>query len=239
MQALPNAVPLPYLAITNQSHAMTQNQTQNPSTVAPLFTSRVVPVVVIHNAQHAVPMCQALLEGGIDVVEITLRTPAGLAAIEAVARSVPAMHVGAGTLTRAREVSSLVNAGAAFALSPGCTPALVEAVQQAGLPFIPGVATASEAMLARDWGYTLMKCFPATQLGGVDMLKAWAGPLPDIRFCPTGGISLQNMREFLALPQVAMVGGSWLTPAGLLESGNWASITQLAKEASQLSVTAP
>lgn len=214
-------------------------QTQNPSTVAPSFSSRVVPVVVIHNVQHAVPMCQALLEGGIDVVEITLRTSAGLAAIEAVARSVPDMHVGAGTLTRAIEVPSVVNAGAQFALSPGCTTSLVEAVQHAGLPFIPGVATASEAMAAREWGYSLMKCFPAAQLGGIDILKAWAGPLPDIRFCPTGGVSVQNMRQFLALPQVAMVGGSWLTPTALLESGNWAGITQLAKEAMQLAMTTP
>jgi 2-dehydro-3-deoxyphosphogluconate aldolase/(4S)-4-hydroxy-2-oxoglutarate aldolase len=218
---------------------MTHPISGNASTIPPSFTSRVVPVVVIHNAQHAVPMCQALLEGGIDVVEITLRTPAALAAIEAVARIVPGMYVGAGTLTRASEVPSLVNAGARFALSPGCTPTLVEAVQAAGLPFIPGVATASEAMAARDWGYTLMKCFPAAPLGGIEIIKAWAGPLPDIRFCPTGGVSVQNMRQFLALPQVAMVGGSWLTPAALLESGNWARVTQLAKEATQLSIPAP
>lgn len=203
----------------------------------PSFTSRVIPVVVIHDAQHAVPMCQALLEGGIDVVEITLRTPAGLAAIEAVARNVPAMQVGAGTLTRASEVQSLLDAGAKFALSPGCTPALVDAVQEAGLPWIPGVATASEAMVARDLGYTLMKCFPAAQLGRVDILKAWSGPLPDLRFCPTGGVSVDNMHQFLALPQVAMVGGSWLTPAHLLESCNWAGIAQLAKQATQRSQT--
>lgn len=216
---------------------MTPTSLHNPCTTAPSFNSRVLPVVVIHNPQHAVPMCQALLEGGIDVVEITLRTPAALAAIEAVARSVPAMQVGAGTLTRPSEVQTLVNAGAQFALSPGCTPALVETVQQAGLPFIPGVATASEAMAARDWGYTLMKCFPATQLGGVDILKAWAGPLPDLRFCPTGGISLQNMQQFLALPQVTMVGGSWLTPAALLDHRDWAGITRLALEATHIATS--
>ena len=122
-------------------------------------------------------------------------------------------------------------AGARFALSPGNTPALIDAVLRAGLPFIPGVATPSEAMAMRDAGFPLMKCFPAAQLGGVEVLKAWGGPLPDLRFCPTGGVSLSNMAQFLALPNVAMVGGSWLTPAAAVAAGDWATITRLAREA--------
>ncbi len=197
----------------------------------PAFRSRVVPVVVVQDPAQAVPMARALLEGGVDVIEITLRSDAALAAIAAVARDVPEMMVGAGTVTRASEVAAVVAAGARFALSPGCTPALIAAVRAAGLPFIPGVATPGEAMAARDAGYTLMKCFPAAQLGGVEVLKAWGGPLPDLRFCPTGGVSLANMGQFLALPNVAMVGGSWLTPAAAVQSGDWARITQLAREA--------
>ena len=197
----------------------------------PVFHSRVVPVVVIHHVAHAVPMARALLAGGIDVIEITLRSDAALEAMAAVAREVPEMMVGAGTLTRPGEVAAVVAAGARFALSPGCTPALMAAVRQAQLPFIPGVATPSEAMAARDAGYTLMKCFPAAPLGGTEVLKAWGGPLPDLRFCPTGGVSLANMGALLALPNVAMVGGSWLTPAAAVQSGDWARVTQLAQEA--------
>ena len=197
----------------------------------PPFLSRVVPVVVVSDPAHAVPLAEALLEGGIDVIEITLRSAAALAAIEAVARAVPAMQVGAGTVTHANEVSQVTSAGARFALSPGCTPTLLQAVAEARLPFVPGVATPSEAMAARDAGHTLLKCFPAAQLGGVDTLRAWAGPLPELRFCPTGGVSLQTLGVYLALPNVAMVGGSWLTPAAAVQAGDWARITQLAREA--------
>lgn len=197
----------------------------------PTFHSRVVPVVVVTDHAQAVPMAEALLAGGVDVIEITLRSSAALAAIEAVARAVPAMQVGAGTVTRASEVAQVIAAGARFALSPGATPALLDAVTAAGLPFIPGVATPGEAMSARDAGFTLMKCFPAAQLGGVEVLKAWGGPLPDLRFCPTGGVSLANMGQFLALPNVAMVGGSWLTPVAAVQAGDWAQITRLAREA--------
>jgi 2-dehydro-3-deoxyphosphogluconate aldolase/(4S)-4-hydroxy-2-oxoglutarate aldolase len=202
-------------------------------TPLPHFQSRVVPVVVITDPAQAVPMAEALLAGGVDVIEITLRSAAGLAAIEAVARAVPAMQVGAGTVTRASEVAQVMAAGARFALSPGSTPALINAVLDAGLPFIPGVGSPSEAMAMRDAGFTLMKCFPAAQLGGVEVLKAWGGPLPDLRFCPTGGVSLANMAQFLALPNVAMVGGSWLTPAAAVAAGDWAQITRLAREATQ------
>lgn len=203
----------------------------NTAFTRPAFRSRVVPVIVITDVAQAVPMAHALLEGGIDVMEITLRHAAGLGAIEAVARAVPEMHVGAGTVTRAAEVQAVVDAGASFALSPGMTPAVCEAAIAAQLPFVPGVMTASEVMQARDLGFSLMKLFPAAQAGGVGMLKALAGPLGDVAFCPTGGVSLANMNDFLALPNVAMVGGSWLTPVAQVEAGDWAAITRLAQEA--------
>ncbi len=199
----------------------------------PAFQSRVVPVIVITDVAQAVPMAHALLEGGIDVMEITLRHAAGLPAIEAVARAVPQMHVGAGTVTRASEVQAVIDAGATFALSPGMTPALCQTVIDAKLPFVPGVMTAGEVMAARELGFSLMKLFPAAQAGGVAMLKALGGPLGDVSFCPTGGVSLDNMNDFLRLPNVAMVGGSWLTPVPLAEAGDWAAITQLAREATE------
>lgn len=197
----------------------------------PAFTSRVVPVIVLDDASHAVPLAHALLEGGIDVMEITLRSSVALQSMEAVARDVPQMHLGAGTVTRVSEVAQVIAAGASFALSPGCTDELVQAVHGANLPFIPGVMTPSEVMRARNHGFTLMKLFPATQAGGLGMLKALGAPLPDVHFCPTGGVSLENLRDFLKLPNVAMAGGSWLTPANLLRDGDWSGITRLAREA--------
>lgn len=202
-----------------------------PTFVRPAFTSRVVPVIVITDPAQAVPMAHALLAGGIDVMEITLRHAAGLPAIEAVARQVPQMHVGAGTVTRASEMAQVQAAGASFALSPGMTDALVQAALDCKLPFMPGVMTPGEVMAARDYGFALVKLFPAAQAGGLAMLKALGGPLGDMRFCPTGGVSLANMGEFLRQPNVAMVGGSWLTPADALAQGNWAEITRLAREA--------
>jgi 2-dehydro-3-deoxyphosphogluconate aldolase/(4S)-4-hydroxy-2-oxoglutarate aldolase len=204
----------------------------------PAFTSRVVPVIVLTDPAHAVPLAHALLEGGIDVMEITLRSGAALASIEAVARAVPQMHLGAGTVTRVDEVQRVIDAGAAFALSPGCTDALVAAVQAARLPFIPGVMTPGEVMWRRDQGFTLMKLFPAQQAGGLGMLKAMGAPLPDVQFCPTGGISPDNLPDFLKQPNVAMAGGSWLTPADALSSGDWARITRLAREATALVASA-
>ena len=200
----------------------------------PGFTSRVVPVIVITDVAQAVPVAQALLDGGIDVMAITLRHSAGLAAIEAVARQVPLMHVGAGTVTRAEDMQGVQSAGARFALSPGCSDALVQAALDCKLPFIPGVMTPSEVMRARELGFGLMKLFPAAQAGGIGMLNALAGPLGDVQFCPTGGISTENMNDFLQLPNVAMVGGSWLTPAEALANGDWAQITRLAKQAMAL-----
>ncbi len=200
----------------------------------PSFTSRVVPVIVLSDASQAVPLAHALLEGGIDVMEITLRSDVALDAIAAVARDVPDMHLGAGTVTRASDVPRVIDAGARFALSPGCTDALVDAVRATGLPFIPGVMTPSEVMRARDLGFTLMKLFPAQQAGGIAMLKALGAPLPDVRFCPTGGVSPDNLRDVLALPNVAMAGGSWLTPADAVASGDWGRITRLARGAVEM-----
>lgn len=200
----------------------------------PRFTSRVVPVIVLTDAKQAVPLAHALLEGGIDVMEITLRSDVALDAIEAVAKAVPQMHLGAGTVTRASDVPRVIDAGARFALSPGCTDALVDAMRATGLPFIPGVMTPGEVMRAREQGFTLMKLFPAQQAGGIGMLKALGAPIPDVSFCPTGGVSPQNLRDFLALPNVAMAGGSWLTPADALRDGDWARITLLAREATAL-----
>ena len=197
----------------------------------PQFASRVLPVIVISNVSQAVPLALALLEGGVDVMEITLRHAAGLAAIEAVAKHVPEMLVGAGTVTHAAEMQRVKDAGARFALSPGLTPQLVEAAHESALPFVPGVMTPSEVMVAREQGFKLLKLFPAAQAGGVAMLKALAGPLGDVHFCPTGGVSLNNMAEYLALPNVAMVGGSWLTPLDLVEQGQWSRITELARQA--------
>jgi 2-dehydro-3-deoxyphosphogluconate aldolase/(4S)-4-hydroxy-2-oxoglutarate aldolase len=200
----------------------------------PAFTSRVVPVIILHDPAHAVPLAHALLEGGIDVMEITLRSAAALAAIEAVAKAVPQMHLGAGTVTRVAEVQQVIDAGATFALSPGCTDALVEAVRAAKLPFIPGVMSPGEVMHRREQGFTLMKLFPASQAGGLGMLKALGAPLPDVMFCPTGGVSPENLKDFLKLPNVAMAGGSWLTPADALAEGDWARITKMAREATAL-----
>lgn len=210
----------------------TMNDPSSP--LRPVFTSRVVPVIVITKPAQAVPLAEALLEGGIDVMEITLRHAAGLAAIEAVAKSVPAMQVGAGTVTVAQEVSRVQNAGARFALSPGMTEALVAEVLRCQLPFVPGTMTPGEIMRAREHGFRLVKLFPAAQAGGLGMLKALGGPLADMQFCPTGGISLANLQDYLRLDNVPMVGGSWLTPLDLVEVGNWAAITRLAREATDL-----
>jgi 2-dehydro-3-deoxyphosphogluconate aldolase / (4S)-4-hydroxy-2-oxoglutarate aldolase len=200
----------------------------------PAFTTRVLPVIVITDVAQAVPLAEALLAGGIDAMEITLRHAAGLPAIEAVARAVPAMRVGAGTVTRAKEVAQVCDAGASFALSPGFTQELLDAVQAARLSFVPGVMTPGEVMRARELGFGLMKLFPAEQAGGIGMLKTLAGPLGDVRFCPTGGVSPANLAVFLQQPNVAMVGGSWLTPLEALQARDWGRITTLAREACSL-----
>ena len=197
----------------------------------PAFKSRIVPVVSLEHAHHALPLAHALLAGGIDVIEITLRRPGGLPAIERLARECPEMCVGAGTLLTVDDVSRAKAAGATFGLSPGFNPDVLEAAGWQDLPFIPGVMTPTEAMQARDLGYTLLKLFPAEQAGGVGMLRALRGPLPDLSFCPTGGIGPDNLSGSLAEPNVRMVGGSWLTPTSLIEAGDWAAITRLASGA--------
>lgn len=194
----------------------------------------VVPVIVVDRLELAVPLAEALVAGGVKVLEVTLRTPVALAAIEAMARSVPEAIVGAGTLRSAADARAAGDAGARFGVSPGYTREVAEACRQAGLPLLPGVATAGEVMAASADGFELLKFFPATAAGGVPMLKALAGPFPDIAFCPTGGITAETAPQFLALPNVRMVGGSWLTPADALKAGDWARITQLARAASAL-----
>lgn len=203
------------------------------STVTPrqvLQRCRLMPVVCIDNANHAVPLANALLEGGINVIEITLRTPAALAAIEAIAAAVPDMWVGAGTLVRPEQINAIAQAGARFVLSPGATPAIHEAVRVQGMPFIPGVATASDIMLAMAAGLDAFKFFPAQSMGGVATLQAFAGPFADALFCPTGGIKPETAANFLSLDNVACVGGSWLTPAALLREQQWSAISALARQ---------
>ena len=194
----------------------------------------VIPVIVLHRVQDAVPMARALVEGGVKVLEVTLRTPAALACIEAIAREVPEAIVGAGTLRVAADAQVAKDAGSRFAVSPGYTAALGAACRDAGLPLLPGVATASEVMAAMADGLQFLKFFPATAAGGIPMLKALAGPFPDIAFCPTGGITVETAPQFLALPNVKVCGGSWLTPQAAVDAGDWAQITRLAKAASAL-----
>jgi 2-dehydro-3-deoxyphosphogluconate aldolase/(4S)-4-hydroxy-2-oxoglutarate aldolase len=194
----------------------------------------VIPVIVLHDVKHAVALARALVAGGIRMLEVTLRTPQALACLEAIAREVPEAVAGAGTVRSAADVQASLNAGARFAVSPGYTHTLGQACRDAGLPLLPGVATGSEIMAAQEDGYNELKFFPAMQAGGPAMLKAWGGPFIDVRFCPTGGVTQANAAEFLALPNVACVGGSWLTPADALAAGDWARITALAREAGSL-----
>ena len=194
----------------------------------------VIPVIVVQRLEQAVPLARALVEGGVKVLEVTLRTPVALAAIEAMARAVPEAVVGAGTLRLPADAKAARDAGSVFAVSPGYTAALGAACREAGLPLLPGVATGSEVMAAMADGLRFLKFFPAVQAGGIPMLKALAGPFPDIAFCPTGGITPETAPQFLALPNVAVCGGSWLTPADAVEQGDWARITRLAREAQAL-----
>jgi 2-dehydro-3-deoxyphosphogluconate aldolase/(4S)-4-hydroxy-2-oxoglutarate aldolase len=194
----------------------------------------VIPVIVLHDVAHAVPMARALVAGGIRMLEVTLRTPQALACMEAIAKEVPGAVVGAGTVRSAADAAAAAKAGARFAVSPGYTRAVAQACRDHGLSLLPGVATGSEIMMAQEDGYTELKFFPAMQAGGPAMLKAWSGPFFDVKFCPTGGVTPANAAEFLSLPNVACVGGSWLVPADVLAQGDWARIEALAREASQL-----
>ena len=206
-----------------------QKQVESTLRLAP-----VVPVVIIEDARHAVSMARALVAGGIPAIEVTLRTPAALDAIRAIAEEVEGAVVGVGTVLSAKDLRAAHKAGARFAVSPGVSPGLLDAADDSELPLLPGVATAGEAMSLLERGYHHLKFFPAVPAGGHKLLGAWASPLPQIRFCPTGGISLANAGDFLSLPNVLCVGGSWLTPADKLESGDWAGIERLAREAAAL-----
>lgn len=194
----------------------------------------VIPVLIIEDLAYAVPLARALVAGGVRVLEVTLRTPVALAAIRAMADEVPEAIVGVGTLTRPEDFTEARDAGACFGVSPGLTPALIEAARQSGLPLLPGVMTPSDVIAARQAGFEQLKLFPARQAGGMGMLQALAGPFPDVTFCPTGGITAETAPEFLALPNVGCVGGSWLTPKAALLAGDWGRITELAREANGL-----
>ncbi|MGC9666017.1 bifunctional 4-hydroxy-2-oxoglutarate aldolase/2-dehydro-3-deoxy-phosphogluconate aldolase [Planosporangium sp. 12N6] len=200
------------------------------TSAALLDLSPVIPVVVLDDADRAVPLAKALLAGGIPIIEVTLRTPAALAAIEAVAAHVPDMVVGAGTITSPAHVDKAVAAGARFLVSPGTTDALLDAMADSGMPYLPGVATVSEALRVLERGQQEMKLFPAEASGGRAFLQSLASPLPDARFCPTGGITPDTAPLYRALPNVGCVGGTWLTPAALVAAGDWAQITRLATD---------
>ena len=195
----------------------------------------VIPVIVIEQTEHAVPMARALFEGGVRVLEVTLRTPAALAAIAAIAQSIPEVIVGAGTVRSDADARAALAAGARFAVSPGFSPRVAAACRETGLALLPGVATASEVMLAADHGFRFLKFFPASAAGGTAMLKAWASVFADVSFCPTGGITAASAPDYLALANVKVVGGSWLTPPDALAAADWPRIEALAKDAARLS----
>lgn len=194
----------------------------------------VIPVIVLDRVEDAVPMARALVAGGVKVLEVTLRTPVALQCMEAIARAVPDAIVGAGTVRSVADARAALDAGCRFAVSPGYTSEIGRACREMALPLLPGVATGSEVMMANADGYRFLKFFPATAAGGIPMLKALAGPFHDVVFCPTGGITPETAPQFLALPNVRVCGGSWLTPADAVKAGDWARITQLAEQASAL-----
>lgn len=194
----------------------------------------VIPVIVLNDVNHAVPMARALLAGGIRMLEVTLRTPVALQCIERIAKEVPEAVVGAGTVRTPAEAKAAALAGARFAVSPGFTVAVGQACRDNSLPLLPGVATGSEIMMAVEAGYTELKFFPALQAGGPAMLKAWSGPFFDVKFCPTGGITAANAKDFLNLPNVICVGGSWLVTAEMLIGAQWSTMTETATEAYRL-----
>ncbi|CAJ0995290.1 KHG/KDPG aldolase [Sodalis praecaptivus] len=196
-----------------------------------LTSGPVVPVIVIQKREHAFPLAKALVAGGVKVLEVTLRTPCAMDAIRAIAQEVPEAIIGAGTVTNAQQLAEVTAAGAQFAISPGLTEPLLKAANAGSIPLIPGISTVSELMLGMDYGLREFKFFPAEANGGVKALQAIAGPFSQVRFCPTGGISPANYRDYLALKSVLCIGGSWLVPNDALEQGDYARITQLAKDA--------
>jgi 2-dehydro-3-deoxyphosphogluconate aldolase / (4S)-4-hydroxy-2-oxoglutarate aldolase len=194
----------------------------------------VIPVIVLHREADAVPLAEALIAGGVRVLEVTLRTPVALRCMEAIARAVPQAILGAGTIRSVADARAARDVGCVFGVSPGYTSAVGQACRELKLPLLPGVATASEVMAAQADGLDFLKFFPATATGGIPLLKALAGPFPDVVFCPTGGITVQTAPDFLALSNVKVCGGSWLTPQDAVDSGDWTRITRLAREASAL-----
>ncbi|QIQ21112.1 bifunctional 4-hydroxy-2-oxoglutarate aldolase/2-dehydro-3-deoxy-phosphogluconate aldolase [Zophobihabitans entericus] len=191
----------------------------------------VVPVIVIEKIEDAVPLAKALMAGGVKVLEVTLRTACGLDAIKKIIKEVPGAVVGAGTVTSVEQLKEVTAAGVEFIITPGLTPSILKAAVEGTVPVIPGVATIGELMTAKEAGLTAFKFFPAEINGGIAALKAFAGPIPDAKFCPTGGISPKNYRDYLALKNVLCVGGSWFVPTDLIAKGDFAGITKLAKEA--------
>jgi 2-dehydro-3-deoxyphosphogluconate aldolase/(4S)-4-hydroxy-2-oxoglutarate aldolase len=197
----------------------------------------VIPVLTVNELEHAVPLARALVAGGLRVLEITLRTPAALAAVAAMRKAVPDAIIGVGTLTRAVDFAASDRAGAQFGVTPGLTPELAAASRGARFPLLPGVMTPTELITARAAGFNVLKLFPAQQAGGVGMLQALGAPFPDVLFCPTGGITRATAPDYLALPNVVCVGGSWLAPKAMLAAGDWAAIEALARDASALKKT--
>ena len=192
-----------------------------------------IPVIVIEDVAHAVPLARALVAGGIKVLEVTLRTPVALEAIREIIANVPGAIVGAGTLRTPADVDACLAAGCAFGVSPGAPTALMQAVAANKFPFLPGCASPTEAMTLAEQGHEVLKFFPASAAGGVPMLKALSGPLADVKFCPTGGISLNNAKEYLALPNVVTVGGSWVAPVDHMVAGKWDAIEELARQTTE------
>ncbi|MDU9711059.1 bifunctional 4-hydroxy-2-oxoglutarate aldolase/2-dehydro-3-deoxy-phosphogluconate aldolase [Helicobacter pylori] len=200
-------------------------------TIEVLQISPIVPVVVIENIKDAVPLAQSLIEGGIPIIEVTLRSSCALEAIELIAKNVPKMRVGAGTILNPTQLEQAQNRGAEFLISPGLTIKLLEHAKKKDMPLIPGVSSSSEVMQALELGYNALKFFPAEYCGGVKLLNAFNGPFKGVKFCPTGGISADNMRSYLNLENVLCVGGSWLTPKNLIQNKEWDKITEICKRA--------
>ncbi len=196
-----------------------------------LQTAPVVPVIVINNIDHAVPLAKALVAGGVKVLEVVLRTPVSIEAIKRIAEEVPDAVVGAGTVVSEADLKAVTEAGGVFAISPGMTPALLKAAIDGPIAFIPGISTASELMFGMEYGLREFKFYPAEAVGGIKMIKSLGGPFPQVTFCPTGGISPDNYKEYLSLKNVACVGGSWLAPTDTLEQGDYQKITDLAQAA--------
>ena len=194
----------------------------------------VIPVIVINKVEDAVPMAEALLEGGVKVLEVTLRSPVALQAMEQIAKHVPDAILGSGTVRNLKDAQASKDVGCQFAVSPGYTTELGQFARKIGLPLLPGVSTGSEIMMANADDYYFLKLFPAVAVGGINLLKGFAGPFADVKFCPTGGVSVESAPNFLALPNVVVCGGTWLTPADAVANKDWTHITKLAKEASAI-----